>query len=150
MWRLPNYSSVTCSRTLSVGTDSAASNCRMIDELERIWKEAIFLHRSAILEFPSKLKRKPLNSFTIVGVPAGTVNDYLYHKFRATVFKIIIEWGTASVVSWSQFLAAKPEVPCSIPSATRFSEWQWVWNGLHSALLRINEELLEREAAAPV
>jgi hypothetical protein len=43
-----------------------------------------------------------------------------------------------------------PEVPGSIASATRFSEQQWVWNGVHSALVRINEELLERKVAAPV
>jgi hypothetical protein len=34
--------------------------------------------------------------------------------------------------------------------ATRFSEYQWVWNGVHSALVRINEELLERKVAALV
>jgi hypothetical protein len=28
--------------------------------------------------------------------------------------------------------------------------YQWVWNGVHSDLLRINEELLERKIAAPV
>jgi hypothetical protein len=27
---------------------------------------------------------------------------------------------------------------------------QWVWNGVHSALVRVNEELLERKVAAPV
>jgi hypothetical protein len=27
---------------------------------------------------------------------------------------------------------------------------QWVWNGIHSALVRVNEELLERKVAAPV
>jgi hypothetical protein len=48
------------------------------------------------------------------------------------------------------FLAANPEVPGSIPGTTRFSEWQWDWNGVHSALVRINEELLERKVAAPV
>jgi hypothetical protein len=32
----------------------------------------------------------------------------------------------------------------------QISEWQWVWNGVHSALVRINEELLERKLAAPV
>jgi hypothetical protein len=26
-----------------------------------------------------------------------------------------------------------PEVPGSIPGATRFSEKEWVWNGVHSA-----------------
>jgi hypothetical protein len=47
-------------------------------------------------------------------------------------------------------VAANSEVPGSIPGATRFSEWQWVWNGVHSALVRINEELLERKVAATV
>jgi hypothetical protein len=27
---------------------------------------------------------------------------------------------------------------------------KWVWNRVHSALVRINEELLERKVAAPV
>jgi hypothetical protein len=54
------------------------------------------------------------------------------------------------VVLWSEFLAANPEVPGSIPSANKFSEQQWVWNEVHSALERINEELLERKVAAPV
>ena len=40
---------------------------------------------------------------------------------------------TASVVQWSEFLATDTEVPGSIPGATRFSEQQWVWNGVHSA-----------------
>jgi hypothetical protein len=30
----------------------------------------------------------------------------------------------------------------------RFSKYQWVWNGVHSSLVRINEELLERKLAA--
>jgi hypothetical protein len=47
-------------------------------------------------------------------------------------------------------VAANPEVPGSISSAARFSAYQWVWNGDHSALVRINEELLERKIAAPV
>jgi hypothetical protein len=47
-------------------------------------------------------------------------------------------------------LAADPEVPGSIPGAARFSEYQWVWKGVHSALVRINEELLERKVTAPV
>ena len=40
---------------------------------------------------------------------------------------------TSSVVQWSGFLATDAEVSGSIPGATRFSEWQWVWNGVHSA-----------------
>jgi hypothetical protein len=49
-----------------------------------------------------------------------------------------------------ELLAADAEVPSSIAGATRFSEYQWVWNGVHIALLRVNEELLERKVAAPV
>jgi hypothetical protein len=56
----------------------------------------------------------------------------------------------ASVVWWSEFLATNPEVSGSISGATRFSEQQWVWNGVHSALVRINEVLLERIVVAPV
>jgi hypothetical protein len=33
---------------------------------------------------------------------------------------------------------------------TVFFEKQWLLNGVHSALVRINEELLERKVAAPV
>jgi hypothetical protein len=33
----------------------------------------------------------------------------------------------------SEFLSTDPEVPGSIPGATRFSEKQWVWNGVHLA-----------------
>jgi hypothetical protein len=47
-------------------------------------------------------------------------------------------------------LVANPEVLGSIPGATRFFEWPWVWNGVHSALVRVNEELPERKLAAPV
>jgi hypothetical protein len=48
------------------------------------------------------------------------------------------------------FLAANPEVLVSIPGATKFSAQQWFWNGVHSAMVRINEELLERKVADPV
>jgi hypothetical protein len=47
----------------------------------------------------------------------------------------------------ADFLAANPEVPGSIPVSTRFSEYQLVWNGVHSGLVRINEELLERKSS---
>jgi hypothetical protein len=47
-------------------------------------------------------------------------------------------------------MVVNSEVPGSISGATRFSEEHWVWNGVHSALVRINEELLERKVAAPV
>jgi hypothetical protein len=42
--------------------------------------------------------------------------------------------GTASVVWWSECPATDPEVLGSIPGASRFSERQWAWNGVHSAL----------------
>jgi hypothetical protein len=61
-----------------------------------------------------------------------------------------MERSTVSVVSWSEFIAANPEVPGSIPGATSFSECQWVWNGFHSALVRINEELLEKKVAVAI
>jgi hypothetical protein len=38
-----------------------------------------------------------------------------------------------SKVYWSEFLSTDLEVPGSIPSATRFSEKYWIWNGVHSA-----------------
>jgi hypothetical protein len=44
----------------------------------------------------------------------------------------------------------RPRDPGFDQGAARFSEYQWVWNGVHSALVRINEELLERKVAAPV
>jgi hypothetical protein len=47
-------------------------------------------------------------------------------------------------------MATDLEAPGSIPGATRFSEYQRVSIGVHSALVRINEELLERKVAAPV
>jgi hypothetical protein len=34
---------------------------------------------------------------------------------------------------WLEFFATDPEVPGSIPGATRFSEKYWVCNGIHSA-----------------
>jgi hypothetical protein len=37
-------------------------------------------------------------------------------------FWILNTDNQASVVWWSQFLAAKPDIPGSIPGATRFSE----------------------------
>jgi hypothetical protein len=54
-----------------------------------------------------------------------------------SVLRGILNWFILIVPPlWStsqEFLAANPEVPGSIPGVTRFSEWQWVWNGVHSA-----------------
>jgi len=38
----------------------------------------------------------------------------------------------ASVVYWLEFLTADTEVQGSIPGATRLSEWQCVWDGVHT------------------
>jgi hypothetical protein len=57
---------------------------------------------------------------------------------------------TAYVVCWSEFLATDPEVLGSIPGASRFSEKQWVWNGVHSALWGQLRSYLEEIVAAPV
>jgi hypothetical protein len=45
---------------------------------------------------------------------------------------IYIVWLKKNNIS-SEFLATDPEVLGSIPGASRFSERQWVWNGVHSA-----------------
>jgi hypothetical protein len=57
---------------------------------------------------------------------------------------------TTFVVQWLEFLAANPEAQDSISGATTFSEQQRIWNGVNSAHVRINEELLERKVATPV
>jgi hypothetical protein len=44
---------------------------------------------------------------------------------------------------WSEFLATDPEVLGSISGSTRFLEKPRVWNGVHSALVTIIEELYE-------
>jgi hypothetical protein len=46
--------------------------------------------------------------------------------------RLLASWFFAEFTS-STFLATDPEVPGSIPGASRFSERQWVWNGVHSA-----------------
>jgi hypothetical protein len=43
-------------------------------------------------------------------------------------------------LSW--FMATDPEVPGSIPGATRFSENYWVWNGGPLSLVSITKEIL--------
>jgi hypothetical protein len=47
-------------------------------------------------------------------------------------------------------MATDPEVPGSIPGASRFSEKQWVWNGVHSALWGQLRSYLEEIVAAPI
>jgi hypothetical protein len=52
--------------------------------------------------------------------------------------------------SLSEYLATDPEVPGPIPGAFRFSERQWVWNGVHSASWVQLRSCLEEIVAAPV
>jgi hypothetical protein len=60
---------------------------------------------------------------------------YEYFLCMPVVKKFMYETKerTASVVWWPEFLATDPEVLGSIPGASRFSDKQWVWNGVHSA-----------------
>ena len=58
---------------------------------------------------------------------------YKSHAPRLEINITLRFFWTASGVYWSEFLATDTEVLVSIPGATRFSEWQWVWNGVHSA-----------------
>jgi hypothetical protein len=53
-----------------------------------------------------------------------------------------------SVVQWSEILTTNLEVLGPIPGATNCVAVGL--EGVHSALVRINEELLERKVAAPV
>jgi hypothetical protein len=55
-----------------------------------------------------------------------------------------------SVIQWSEFLASDPEVSGSIPSATRLSKKQWIWNGFHSGSWGSLESYLNEKVVAPV
>jgi hypothetical protein len=50
----------------------------------------------------------------------------------------------------SEFLSTDREVPGSIPGASRFSEKQWVWIGVHSASRGQLRSYLKEKVAAPV
>jgi hypothetical protein len=54
-----------------------------------------------------------------------------HHQLCPYQFSLLVSVHLASVVWWSEFLATDPEGPGSIPGPTRFSEKQWVWNGVH-------------------
>jgi hypothetical protein len=55
------------------------------------------------------------------------VNDIIY----INIIIIMHLWSSG------QLLATDPKVASSIADATRFSEKQWVWNGVHSASLAL-------------
>jgi hypothetical protein len=71
---------------------------------------------------------------TLVRNKRGTMHVYGSHQLLCrshkaavqlkarTVLSLVASIDTASVVQWSEFLAANPELPGSIPDATRFSE----------------------------
>jgi hypothetical protein len=54
------------------------------------------------------------------------------------------------VVYWLEFLATETGVSSLIPGADRFSEQQWVWNGVHSASSGQMRSDLEEIVAASV
>jgi hypothetical protein len=62
------------------------------------------------------------------------------HKPKAVGWQCIDELGPTSSIYRIQAstLAGISLVIC-------FSEYEWAWNGVHSAIVRINEELLERK-----
>jgi hypothetical protein len=69
--------------------------------------------------------------------------------YNAQYMKFHLYHRTASVVSWSEFLAADTEVLGSIPSATIF----WVAVSLERCPLNLvikNEALLDRKVTASV
>jgi hypothetical protein len=60
----------------------------------------------------------------------------LYLTFHVLIVENFQLQRIRFVVWWSEFRDIDPQVPGSIPSATKFSEKQWVWNGVHSASSR--------------
>ena len=70
---------------------------------------------------------------TFISKTAKTQGKRSFSNFIQNIFHSHKCSVTTSVVQWSEFLATDTEVPGSIPGATRFSEQQWVWNGVHSA-----------------
>jgi hypothetical protein len=62
----------------------------------------------------------------------------------------LIQYWQMNYCWWTEFLATDPEVLGSIPGASGFSEQQWVWNGVHSALWGQLRSYLEEIVAAPV
>jgi hypothetical protein len=70
---------------------------------------------------------------------------------QRTTQRYIPEEGTLQFfIMWSEFLATDPGVLGSIPGASRFSEKQWVWNGVHSASWGQLRSYLEEIVADPV
>jgi hypothetical protein len=71
-------------------------------------------------------------------------------RYELNLYMLCRRKWTASVVQWSESLAADPEVPSSIPGATRFSEKLWVWNGVNSASWAKLRSYLKEKVAASV
>jgi hypothetical protein len=82
---------------------------------------------------------------TLTAVTHAVLNNFTAKLgSRVTIFRPPLRSTGQS--SWLQTQRSR----IRFPALSDFSEWQWVWNGVHSALVRINEELLERKLAAPV
>jgi hypothetical protein len=94
------------------------------------------------------LKGEPWNS--------AWSSDFQYDRMHEVRFVSVLYFLMLSVTQDRlcglvvKFLAIDPEVPCSIPGASRFSERQRVWNGVHSASWGQLRSYLEEIVAAPV
>ena len=118
-------------------TQQHGDNSLLCDQFIHLWT-------NIVAEFTQYVRRTPSTpgeSTTVI-----LVSNLLCLSYRLSLFFLISPFSsaiyflflyetrlTASVVQWSEFLATDTEVPGSIPGATRFSEQQWVWNGVHSA-----------------
>ena len=77
-------------------------------------------HKLAAFHFPlNRMRQLPLTSYA--------------NKKNGTQFYTLRKLMDLPLWSSGQFLATDTEISGSIPGATRFSEQQWVWNGVHSA-----------------
>jgi hypothetical protein len=66
------------------------------------------------------------------------------------ILKIRKSFGNLSPPLWSSGQSSCPQTQRSRVRFTALPDLQWVWKRVHSALVRINEELFERKVAVPV
>jgi hypothetical protein len=66
-----------------------------------------------------------MRTFSLLTQAAGKQDHRPLHELKRQDSELILmmtNYSTVFVVKWSEFLARDPEVPGSIPGATRFSE----------------------------
>jgi hypothetical protein len=64
-------------------------------------------------------------------VDASQANIRLFQNVKRKLYNC--NSNMCCVLDCLEFLATDTEVLGSIPGPTRFSEYYWVWNGVHSA-----------------